>query len=151
MTPKIKIRPAYSEDCAQMMLLIKELAIYEKAPDAVTVSLEEFIDAGFGNQAIWKAFVAEQDDTIIGLSLFYPRYSTWKGKKLYLEDIVVKESFRGKKIGHQLFQATLDYAKENGYHSLFWQVLDWNETAINFYKKFGASFDKEWLNGTIDF
>lgn len=148
-TIPVHIRLARPEDCAAMMELIRELAIYEKAEHEVGVSMEAFRDAGFGSQPIWTAFVAESEGQIIGLSLFYPRYSTWKGRKLYLEDIVVKESLRGQKIGQQLFDQTLAYAKENQYHSLYWQVLDWNEPAINFYKKYGATFDAEWLNAHI--
>ncbi len=144
------IRKAQAADCPAMMELINELAIYEKAADEVTVSLASFIDAGFGNNPIWTAFVATIDDKIVGISLFYPRYSTWKGKKLYLEDIVVTEALRGQKIGKKLFDATYEYAKENNYHSLFWQVLDWNEPAINFYKKYNPEFDGEWLNVSIN-
>lgn len=147
---KVTIRSAQIEDCPAMMDLIRELAYYEKAPDEVTVSLADFEAAGFGLNALWKAFVAQLDDQVVGLSLFYPRYSTWKGLKLYLEDIVVSERWRGQKIGLALFEATLDYARENGYHSLYWQVLDWNEPAINFYKKWGAHFDETWLNAQID-
>lgn len=149
-TNLVQIRPARPEDCAAMMELVRELAVYEKAGDEVTVSLEAFNDAGFGPHPIWTAFVAELDGAIVGLSLFYPRYSTWKGKKLYLEDIVVRESLRGQKIGKQLFDQTLAYAKAHHYHSLYWQVLDWNEPAINFYRKYAATFDGEWLNVQID-
>lgn len=149
-TIPVHIRLARAEDCTAMMELIRELAVYEQAEHEVSVSMEAFRDAGFGSQPIWTAFVAESEGQIIGLSLFYPRYSTWKGRKLYLEDIVVKESLRGQKIGKQLFDQTLAYAKENQYHSLYWQVLDWNEPAINFYKKYGATFDAEWLNAHID-
>lgn len=149
-TTPVHIRLARQEDCAAMMQLIRELAVYERAEREVSVSLEAFCDAGFGAQPIWTAFVAESEGQIVGLSLFYPRYSTWKGRKLYLEDIVVKESLRGQKIGKELFDQTLIYAKENQYHSLYWQVLDWNEPAINFYKKYGATFDAEWLNAHID-
>lgn len=146
----VHIRLAQPEDCPVMMELIRELAIYEQAEHEVSVSLEAFRDAGFGDQPVWTAFVAESEGHIVGLSLFYPRYSTWKGRKLYLEDIVVKESLRGQKIGRQLFDRTLAYAKENNYHSLYWQVLDWNQPAINFYKKYNATFDAEWLNAHID-
>lgn len=146
----VHIRLAQPEDCPAMMELIRELAIYEQAEHEVSVSLEAFRDAGFGTQPVWTAFVAEAESHIVGLSLFYTRYSTWKGRKLYLEDIVVKESLRGQKIGRQLFDRTLAYAKENNYHSLYWQVLDWNEPAINFYKKYNATFDAEWLNAHID-
>lgn len=146
----VHIRLAQAGDCPAMMELIRELAVYEKAAHEVSVSLSAFRDAGFGPQPVWTAFVAEAEGHIVGLSLFYPRYSTWKGRKLYLEDIVVKESLRGQKIGRQLFDRTLAYAKEHQYHSLYWQVLDWNEPAINFYKKYNATFDAEWLNVHID-
>ncbi len=147
---QVVIRKAAAADCTAMMALINELALYEKAPEEVTVSLEDFIEAGFGEQSIWTAYVGELNGEIVGMSLFYPRYSTWKGKKLYLEDIVVKESFRGHKIGKLLFDATYAYAKANKYQSLYWQVLEWNEPAINFYKKYNTVFDGEWLNVNLD-
>lgn len=146
---QIQIRPAVAQDAPEMMKLIYELAIYEKAENEVTVSIEHFIDAGFGTHPIWKAYVAEFENKIVGMALMYERYSTWKGRKLYLEDIVVNQEFRGKAIGQKLFQKCLEHAKENGFYSLFWQVLDWNEPAIHFYKKFNASFDATWLNGEI--
>lgn len=145
----INIRWATVQDIPEIMELVRELAIYEKAEHELTVSLEAFKDAGFGPEAIWKAFVAEYENEIVGISLFYPRFSTWKGRKLYLEDIVVKAPWRGKKIGKKLFDATYEYACQNNYHSLFWQVLDWNEPAINFYKKYQVNIDKEWLNVSL--
>lgn len=147
----VVIKFASVEDCPAMLDLIKELATYEKAPDEVTVTLEEFVDAGFGKNPVWKAFIAVLDDKIIGMSLFYERYSTWKGRRLYLEDLVVTENLRQAGIGKLLFDATLAYAKEKKYHGMVWQVLDWNEPAINFYKKYNASFGAEWLNGSLDF
>lgn len=151
MKNNIFIRKAKKEDCAQMMNLIKELAEYEKAPDEVTVSIEEFEDSGFGENPVWKAFVAESGDEIIGISLFYIRYSTWKGRRLYLEDLIVTEKMRGTGIGKKLFDETIDYGKSQNYHGMVWQVLDWNEPAIDFYKKYNAKFDGEWLNASIDF
>lgn len=138
-------------DIAPMMELIKELALYEKAPDEVSVSLEEFAESGFGESPVWEAYVAELDERIVGMSLFYIRYSTWKGRKLYLEDIVVSEEYRGRGIGARLFEATVKLGKSRGYHGIVWQVLDWNEPAINFYKKYDAKFDPEWVNCSIDF
>lgn len=146
---QVQIRKATQEDTSAMMKLIQELAIYEKAENEVTVSMDHFINAGFGENPIWKAYVAEIDNEIVGMALLYERYSTWKGRKLYLEDIVVNQEFRGKEIGQKLFLKCLEHAKENGFYSLFWQVLDWNEPAIHFYKKFDASFDATWLNGEI--
>lgn len=146
----VTIRPAVAADCAQMLELIRELARYERQPDAVTVSMAEFVDAGFGSHPLWEAFVAEWDGRIVGISLFYIRYSTWKGRRLYLEDIVVTESMRGRGIGTMLFDQTLALCKTRGYHGMVWQVLDWNTPAIEFYEKYGASFDGEWLNASIE-
>lgn len=146
----VTIRPAVAADCPQLLELIKELARYERQPDAVTVSMAEFVDAGFGNHPVWEAFVAECAGRIIGISLFYIRYSTWKGRRLYLEDIVVTESMRGQGIGKLLFEQTLALCKTRGYQGMVWQVLDWNTPAINFYEKYGASFDGEWLNVSIE-
>src|ERR1700759_5034382 len=107
-----KIREAQKEDCLRLLELIQELALYEKAPEEVTVTMQEFIDAGFGAKPVWKAFVAEDNGTIIGLALYYTRYSTWKGCRLYLEDLVVTENYRGKGIGKQLFDRVVLEAKE---------------------------------------
>ncbi len=144
------IRKAEAGDCLQMLELVKELAVYERAPDEVTVSIEEFVDAGFGLSPVWEAFVAELDGRIVGISLFYIRYSTWKGRRLYLEDIIVTESMRGQGIGKQLFEATLKLCKDKKYSGMVWQVLEWNEPAINFYRKYGATFDNEWVNVSLD-
>lgn len=149
MTPSI--RKAKIEDCESIMELVRELAVYEKAPDEVTVSMEEFKDAGFGENPTWTAFVAEVDNKIVGISLFYIRYSTWKGRRLYLEDLIVNEDFRGSGIGKLLLDRTISYAKEKKYSGMMWQVLDWNEPAINFYKKYDANFDGEWLNVNLNF
>jgi len=148
---KTTIRQAVIADCPRMLELIKELAIYEKAPDEVTVSLSEFEDAGFGTHPVWGAFVAEIDGEIVGISLYYTRYSTWKGRRLYLEDLIVTESMRGLGIGKLLFDKTLDYGKQCGFHGMVWQVLDWNEPAIKFYEKDKADFDAEWINVSITY
>jgi len=135
-----------------MLDLIRELATYEKAPDAVTVPMEEFVDSGFGESPVWGAFVAEKEDgRIVGLSLYYVRYSTWKGRRLYLEDIIVTEAERGKGIGKLLFERTVAHAKERNYGGMMWQVLDWNEPAIRFYEKYKADFDSEWINVSLTF
>lgn len=144
-----KIRKATASDCPQLLELVKELARYERAPDEVTVSLKEFIDAGFGDEPVWEAFVAEVDGRIAGMSLFYIRYSTWKGRRLYLEDIVVTEAMRGKGLGKLLFDETWKLCQARKYNGMVWQVLEWNEPAIRFYKKYGATFDDEWVNVSI--
>lgn len=147
----IILRNAEQKDCPAMMELIHELAAFEKAPQEVTVSLEEFIDAGFGKKPVWAAFIAELDETIIGLSLFYIRYSTWKGRRLYLEDLIVNEKYRGMGIGKLLLDKTITHAKENKFSGMMWQVLDWNEPAIKFYEKYNANFDGEWVNVNLNF
>src|SRR5690606_14175017 len=114
------------------------------------VSMEEFVEAGFGSSSVWEAFVAELDGHIVGISLFYIRYSTWKGRRLYLEDIVVTEHMRGQGVGKRLFDETLKLCKDRKYSGMVWQVLEWNEPAINFYKKYGATFDNEWVNASLD-
>ncbi len=148
---EIKIRKAVRKDCVRMMELIQELAIYEKAPDEVTVSLTHFEESGFGANPVWWAFVAEVEGVVIGMALYYVRYSTWKGQRMYLEDILVTETMRGQKIGSLLFDALIKEAKEKGFNGMNWQVLDWNEPAINFYKKYNANFDPEWVNCSIVF
>ncbi len=147
----ILIRKATRTDCARMMELIQELAVYEKAPDEVTVSLSHFEESGFGANPVWWAFVAEVQGVVIGMALYYVRYSTWKGQRMYLEDILVTEEMRGKKIGSLLFDALIKEAKEKGFNGMNWQVLEWNEPAINFYKKYNANFDSEWVNCSIVF
>jgi len=149
----ITVRRAEKKDCARMLELIKELAVYEKAPDEVTVSLGHFEESGFGEKPVWWAFVAEESTDgkteIPGFALYYIRYSTWKGQRMYLEDIVVTEAARGKGMGKLLFDALITEAKEKNFSGIAWQVLDWNEPAINFYKKYNASFDPEWINCSI--
>jgi len=145
----LNIRIAKKEDCPRLMELVNELALFEKAPDEVTVTMDEFEAAGFGNNPVWKAFVAEDNDLIVGFALYYIRYSTWKGYRLYLEDLLVTESYRGKGVGKLLFEQALKETKELGYSGMVWQVLDWNEPAINFYKKYDAVIEAGWLNAAI--
>jgi len=142
----ISIRKAVKEDCPRLMELIQELAVYEKAPNDVTVTIDHFIESGFGKNPVWWAFVAEVDGRVEGFALYYIRYSTWKGQAMYLEDIIVTESMRGKKLGKLLFDRLIEEAREKKWTRIIWQVLDWNEPAINFYKKYDASFDDEWVN-----
>lgn len=146
----MNIRKARKEDCPRILELIHELALYEKAPEEVTVTLEEMEEAGFGNKPVWEAYVAELDGTIHGIALYYIRYSTWKGRRIYLEDLIVTEKMRGKGIGKLLFDQVVEEARSKGYSGMVWQVLDWNEPAINFYKKYQASFDPGWINVSIN-
>ncbi len=198
----MRIRRATAEDCPAMLELIKELALFEKAPDEVTVDPQHFLESGFGESPVWWAFVAEEevegglerfrevergekvdgtqlgeiiqsdrideihsenllDSTSLNLSkplstcivafaLYYIRYSTWKGQVMYLEDIIVTEKMRGKGIGTMLMDRLIEEAREKGFKRISWQVLDWNEPAIKFYKKYGASFDPEWLNASLE-
>lgn len=228
------IRRAEQEDCLEMLELVRELAVFERAPDEVTVSLQHFKESGFGPRPVWWAFVAcaakhqaseaemavaeappnvLQDplsatliptlhaaieeavqatvqqpagnlltepgiqleepvaltipktlqealpqqlqeampyEKVIGFALYYIRYSTWKGQRMYLEDIIVTESWRGKGVGTALMDALVGEAKVEGLHGISWQVLEWNEPAIKFYERYNARFDAEWINATVD-
>lgn len=162
----IIIRRAVKEDCKRMMELVHELAVYEKEPDAVTVPFDHFVESGFGENPVWYAFVATsslpspagEDEAeneakgaeVVGFALWYIRYSTWKGQRLYLEDFIVSEKMRGHGIGKLLFDRLIEECKEKKYSGMVWQVLDWNEPAINFYKKYpGVNISGGWLNCSI--
>ena len=146
----MNIRRAVKEDCPRLLELIQELAVYEKAPDEVSVTLEHFEASGFGENPVWWAFVAEENGIVNGFALYYIRYSTWKGQRMYLEDILVTENSRGKGLGKLLMDRLIEEAKEKRFNAIVWQVLEWNELAINFYKKYNADFDPEWINCSID-
>lgn len=145
----MELRIAEQRDCPRLLELIQELADYEKAPDEVTVTLDEFVEAGFGTKGVWKAFVVEIDEIIVGFALYYTRYSTWKGCRLYLEDFIVTEEYRGRGIGKLLFERVMQEAKEKNFNGMVWQVLDWNQPALNFYNKYSAHVEAGWLNASF--
>ena len=146
----MKIRHGEKKDLPKVLDLIKELALYEKALDQVSNTIEQMERDGFGANPIYGFFVAEDLSGVVGLSLYYYRYSTWKGKRLYLEDIIVTEQLRGKGLGKLLFERTMKFCLEENCTGMMWQVLDWNKPAIEFYKKYNAKLDEEWLNGHLE-
>ena len=125
---------------------LEELALYEKAPQEVTNTVEEMVKDGFGSNPVFLCDVAELNDVIVGMAIYFIKYSTWKGKGIYLDDILVTEKMRGKGIGKLLFDRVIQVANQMDANQLHWQVLDWNEPAINFYKKYPSAFDSEWIN-----
>jgi GNAT superfamily N-acetyltransferase len=145
----IKIRKAKQEDCRRILDLVKELALYERAPKEVVVSLDHFQQSGFGNKPVWWGFVAEVNGVIEGFALYYIRFSTWKGQRMYLEDLYVTDAMRSKGLGKLLFDRLIKEARRRKLSGIQWQVLEWNEPAINFYKKYNAAFDGEWFNCAI--
>lgn len=149
MNNKVLIRQGQRTDIPHVMRLVRELAEYERAPHEVTNTEEEMLRDGFGENPSFGFYVAELDHNVVGLALYYTRYSTWKGRCFYLEDIVVSEQYRGLGIGHQLFMSCLKNASDNGFASVNWQVLDWNEPAIRFYDRYNAEKDGEWINCRI--
>jgi GNAT superfamily N-acetyltransferase len=145
-----ELRPASAEDAAAMHALIVELAVYEREPDAVVVTPDELAADGFGADPAYGAFVVEDaEQGVFGMALFYEKYSTWKGRCLYLEDLVVTASQRGRGAGLALFKAVAAEATARGCRRMEWQVLDWNEAAIAFYRGMGAELDPTWINGRL--
>lgn len=145
------IREGRPDDMAATLALVKELAVYEKAPNEVVNTEHQLIEDGFGPNKIFDIFIAEKNNKIIGIALYYMKYSTWKGRCVFLEDIIVTEEERGTGIGKELFERVVHVAKDKGVHRMEWQVLDWNEPALNFYRKYDAVMDGEWLNGKLTF
>ncbi len=141
----IVLREATANDMPQVRKLVEGLALFEKAPEEVTVSLNEFINDGFGDNPFYKCTVAESNNKIIGFCLYYVAYSTWKGRIVYLDDLFVNEEYRKHGIGKKLIDSVIYYAKEIQANQVRWSVLEWNENAINFYKKLGVAFDAEWI------
>ncbi|MFZ2905881.1 MAG: GNAT family N-acetyltransferase [Cyclobacteriaceae bacterium] len=147
----ISIRTGTKQDLPKVLELVKELALYERAPHEVTNTIERMEKDGFGPNPIYGLFVAENERGVVGISIYYWRYSTWKGKRLYLEDIIVTEKERGRGIGKLLFDRTMQHALDEECTGMLWQVLDWNEPAINFYKKYyNAKLDGEWINCSLE-
>ena len=144
------IRKGTKADLPRALELIIELATFERAPDQVINTVERMEKDGFGENPVFGYFVAENANGIVGLALYYWRYSTWKGKRIWLEDIIVTDSERGKGTGKMLFERMLSFCVDQGSEGMMWQVLDWNEPAIDFYKKYGAAVQTEWLNCTLE-
>ncbi|HMT27833.1 MAG TPA: GNAT family N-acetyltransferase [Bacteroidia bacterium] len=142
----INIRKGTPKDIPAVLNLIRELALYEKAPLEVTNSELDMERDGFGDKPVFSMLVAEKEGNVVGMAIYFIKYSTWKGKGVYLDDIVVNEKFRGQGIGKLLLDEVIRDCKTIGAKQLHWQVLDWNEPAIGFYKKYDASFDTEWIN-----
>lgn len=140
----VSVRPAIKEDMPKVLELIKELAVYEKEPDAVLISSETLITEGFGEKPLFRCFVATLDSEIVGMAICYFRFSTWTGKTVHLEDLIVSESHRGLGVGMDLYTAIMEYASSEGVKRVEWVVLDWNTPAIQFYEKTGAKLLKDW-------
>ena len=146
---KIVIRKGLKKDLPSVLRLIKELADYENSLEKVKITLEDLENDGFGDHPYYSFLVAENENEIIGLSFYFIRYSTWKGKSLFLEDFVISKKYRKKGIGSLLFEETMSICKNLNLNGMTWQVLDWNDSAISFYKKYNADISKKWLNGIL--
>ena len=139
------IRPGTKEDMPAVLELIRELAAFEREPDAVVVTVDELVKDGFGQDPLFYTLVAETGDGIIGMALFYYRYSTWKGKTIHLEDLIVKQDQRGTGAGSALYKEVIKFAKKEGVRRVEWVVLNWNTHAIEFYERSGAAILQDWL------
>ena len=146
----ILVREGRVEDLPSLLDLIRELAVYEKAGHEVVNTIEQMKTDGFGSRPVYGFFIAEFEGKTIGMAVWYFRYSTWKGKRLWLEDIIVSEEFRGKGAGKLLFERVMQKTVEENCTGMMWQVLDWNEPSIEFYKKYGSRLDPEWINCHLD-
>ena len=144
------LRKGTPQDMPAVLELIKELAVFEKEPDAVILTADDLVRDGFGTNPLFYTFVAELDDEIVGMALFYHRYSTWKGKTIHLEDLIVKESKRGTGAGSALYKEVITFAKTHGVRRVEWVVLNWNTHAIDFYKCSGATVFNDWLTVQMD-
>ncbi len=139
-----KIRLGQEKDMRAVLDLITELAVFEKEPDAVEITVEDLINDGFSTDPKFKIYVAEQENAIIGIALFYERYSTWKGRTIHLEDLIVTKSKQKIGAGKALYKAVLKYAFDNNFNRVAWEVIDWNKNAIDFYKSTGATYLNDW-------
>ena len=147
---EFKLRESTPQDMPAVLELIQELAIFEKEPEAVIISAEDLKRDGFGENPSFKCFVAEVDGKIQGMALCYFRYSTWKGKTVHLEDLVIRESFRQKGLGKALYTQVIKYAKEQNVKRTEWVVLDWNTPAKDFYSRSGATVFDDWCTVQMD-
>ena len=145
------IRIGKKEDLPAVLELVRELAIFEKAPDEVEVTADEMCEWAFGKDKTFDFFVLEVDEKIVGIAVYYYKYSTWKGRCLFLEDIIVTAKQRGKGYGKKLFAEVIKVAKRENVRRMEWQVLEWNSDAIEFYKKYNTKFDGEWINCKLTF
>ncbi|PIF61608.1 GNAT family N-acetyltransferase [Flavobacterium sp. 11] len=146
----MNIRKGKPEDMQAVLGLIQELADFEKEPDAVLVTVDDLVRDGFGAVPLFHVFVAEVDDEIVGIALWYYRYSTWKGKIIHLEDLVVKDKMRGTGLGYALYSEIIKQGKRDNVRRIDWHVLDWNAPAIEFYEKSGAKVLKDWYVVQMD-
>ena len=141
----MNIRKGLKEDMPAVLELIKELAVFEKEPDAVVVTVADLERDGFGDNPLFYTFVAEAEGSIVAMALYYYRYSTWKGRTIHLEDLIVKAEMRGSGLGFALYKEIIAQGKKDGVRRIEWNVLDWNTPAIDFYEKSGAIVLKDWL------
>ena len=146
----IQLRKAKAADMPQVLELIVELAVFENEPEAVDITANDLVAQGTGDDASFTCFVAQVDEEIVGIALVYFRFSTWKGRTVHLEDLIVKDSFRGKGIGDLLYTQVMQYALEQGVKRVNWMVLGWNDGAIRFYERTGATVMKEWWQVEMD-
>lgn len=147
----VLVRKALASDVPEIMKLVRELALYERAPEKVLNTEERMLKEGFGEKPAFECLLAEKDGQVVGMSLYYYRYSTWNGRRLYMEDLVVYPENRGEGIGKLLFEETIRVARDENCSGMMWQVLDWNEPAIRFYEKYNTEFNPGWLNCHLHF
>lgn len=147
---ELTIRKGRKEDLSQVFGLVRELAEFERAPQEVINTPERMEKEGFGERPAFEFFVAEDRGRIVGISLYFFSYSTWKGRSLYIDDLIVTEAYRGRGVGKALFDATARVAREQDCGKMHWQVLDWNTPAIEYYRSLGATFDAEWINCALN-